>query len=274
MTMNDDREIRLGNIQHLEVDDAPSTGSRRAAASDSRAAPDAPAVPRKQSPARSRDSSQWWMGATVFLLVIVLVLGVWFARQLSVLQAQMDVRISESSEQLSSLSSQLSATDESVTQSWDKVSETLKLHDSEIRKLWDVSNKRNKGLIDRNTAEVAALKKSQQEASKSLTALTKELEKVAQQHQSLVIARNQLQTQVSLGADTIKTLETRLASQQKTLQELDKLLPVLTSLGKLEAGQGGLAARLAEIESAIAAFDNYRRQTNVRLDRIEGTAAR
>ena len=264
---NDERELKLGNIRDLDLDaEAPDAGAP-APARKSQAAP----VPARPAPA-DRDGSGVWMAATAFLLVLVMVLGVWFHRQLTALQGVVDNRLSESTEQLGSLASQLSATDEEVTHTSDRIRQTLDTHDSEIRKLWDVSNKRNRNWIEKNQADIAQLNKQRAELAKAVETLRTELTALRSQNDQLVLARNQLQTRVDVQAETVKQLETRLAAQQKQVDAVNKLLPALQSLARVESAGGGVGNRLAEIEAAIEAFDAYRRQVNVRLDRLDGGA--
>lgn len=271
-TMNDERELKLGNIRDLDVDAEPVAQSepRRGPArqTETAARPSAEATAKKPA----ADGTSVWMASTAFLLVLVLVLGTWFFRQLSSLQAVVDNRLEQSTEQLGSLASQLSATDESVTQSSGQVKETLATHDSEIRKLWDVSNKRNKDWIQKNQADIAQLGKQRAELSKAVESLKTELAALKKSTEQMTLAKNQLQTQIGVQAEAVKQLETRVASQQKQVEALNKLLPAMQSLARVESAGGGLANRLTEIEAAINAIDAHRRQVNVRLDRLDGGA--
>ena len=268
--MNDDRVLKLGNIHDINVDDdaAEQPAAARAAARHE----ESPAKAKAARPAAATDGSSVWMASTAFLLVLVLVLGTWFHRQLSGLQAVVDNRLSESTEQLGSLASQLSATDEEVTQTSDQVKQTLVTHDSEIRKLWDVSNKRNRDWIEKNQAAIAKLTKQRAELSKSVEALKTDMANINKQNEQLVLARNQLQTRIEVQAEAARQLDTRLAAQQKQVEALNKLLPAMQSLARVESAGGGIGNRLTEIEAAINAFDAYRRQVNVRLDRLDGGA--
>lgn len=267
--MNEDRDLKLGNIHDVNVDDdaaeqpAPSRPAHHGVE---------PAKAKAVRPAAAADGSSIWMATTAFLLVLVLVLGAWFHRQLSGLQAVVDNRLSESTEQLGSLASQLSATDEEVTQTSDQVKQTLNTHDSEIRKLWDVSNKRNRDWIEKNQAEIAKLVKQRAELSKAVEALKTEMAAISKQNEQLVLARNQMQTRIEVQAEAVKQTDTRLAAQQKQVEALNKLLPAMQSLARVESAGGGIGNRLTEIEAAINAFDAYRRQVNVRLDRLDGGA--
>lgn len=260
--MSSDRELKLGNIEGLDVDaDDRTTG-------DGATTETAP-VSERPVPTVVPDRSAPWMAATAFLLVLVLVLSVWFFRQLTGLQAVVDNRLSESTEQLGSLASQLSATDETVNQSADQMRTTLSTHDSEIRKLWDVSNKRNKGWIKKNQEEIAALKKQREALQKSVASLQKQFGELATQQQNLLATHNQLQMRIELQKETVGSLKNSVASQRRQLDTLNKLLPAMQSLARLDSG-GGLANRLTEIDAAINAFDAYRRQVNIRLDRLDG----
>lgn len=267
--MNEDRDLKLGNIHDINVDDdtvKPTPGQRPALQGEE------PARAKAARPAAATDGSSVWMAATAFLLVLVLVLGAWFHRQLSGLQAVVDNRLSESTEQLGSLASQLSATDEEVTQTSGQVRQILASHDSEIRKLWDVSNKRNRDWIEKNQAEIARLTRQRAELGKAVEALKTEMTAISKQNEQLVLARNQLQTRIEVQAEAAKQLDTRLAAQQKQVETLNKLLPAIQSLARVESAGGGIGNRLTEIEAAINAFDAYRRQVNVRLDRLDGGA--
>lgn len=244
-----------------------------------------PRRPRAAAPVQRRGgSSGFWIASTLVLLVITLGMGAFMYQELSAVRAQLDTRISESSEQLGSLASQLSAADESFSQSTGKVQETLQLHMDEIRKLWDVSNRRNRGWIEENQKAIKALQTGQTEAGNSLAALRREMAAVRSEaeaakktvdelrasQQQQTVARNQMQTQLDLAHESLKQLESRAAAQQRTLDEVKRVLPQMQALASAQGQGGGVAARLNEIEAAIAAFDDYRRQVNSRLDAIQG----
>jgi len=282
--MNDERDLRLGNIKDLDVDAEVQPGaeprrparqpdsSRRPTADKTEPSKSGKAKAATSKPQPRSDGNSIWMAATAFLLVLVVVLGAWFFRQLNTLQAVVDNRLSESTEQLGSLASQLSATDETVTQSTDQVKETLITHDSEIRKLWDVSNKRNREWIEKSQADIVQLGKQRAELSKAVESFKKELATIKASNEQLQRVKNQLQTQVGVQAETLKQLESKAAAQQKQLEAVTKLLPAMQSLARMEGSGGGLSNRLTEIEAAINAIDAHRRQVNVRLDRLDGGA--
>lgn len=274
--MNDERDLKLGNIKDLDVDAEvqPESSGRPAAEKPESKKPESKKTGTTKSTAKKSaaraDGNSVWMAATAFLLVLVVVLGAWFFRQLSTLQAVVDNRLSESTEQLGSLASQLSATDETVTQSADKIKDTLITHDSEIRKLWDVSNKRNRDWIEKNQAAIAELTKQRTELSKAVGLFKTELATVKKSNDLLQQVKNQLQTKVGVQDEALKQLENKAVAQQKQLESVSKLLPAMQSLARIEGSGGGLSNRLTEIEAAIDAIDAHRRQVNVRLDRLDG----
>lgn len=274
--MSRDQEIKLGQIDQVVVDDNPG---HRSAAPASQARPQArPAgstsrksSPGSQSPTAATGGNNGWLYATLALAVVVLVLGAYFFRQVSTMQARLDNQFGQSSEELEKIASQLLATDESLNQSSGKVAETLALHGDEIRKLWDVSNKRNKEWIQKNQADIDKLEKQRAEINKSLAALHADMAALKTQNQQYVMQRNQMQTQLDLASESVKQAEAKVAAQKKVIDQFSGMLPSLKALAAAQAQGGGLDLRLTEVEAAITAYDNYRKQVNTRLDRIEAT---
>ena len=285
--MTRDREVNLGNLNDVTVDDHGDAGRRPSSAGNNKPSGKGAGKPPKapKAPPASHGGGGGWMIACLVLVVLIAVMGVWFQKQMTVLQAQMDERISESSQELGNLQSRLSATDESLNQSSDKLLDTVRVHgkkleenNTEIRKLWDLSNKRNRADIAEQSKKLTALsatlnevKKAQAGVDGKLQGINKDTAALKKQVDSAVTAVNksseqwqtrisQMQTQVDVLAENINQLE----SQQQSLKN---------GLAKVEKGQAGLAAlkdRLDETEAAIAAFDSYRLQVNSRLDKLEG----
>lgn len=274
--MTRDRDIRLGEIDSVSVDEG--RRQRPAGASSPPAAAQASATAartakRPAAPARAMPvaASNAWLYVSAGLAVMLLVIAVYFFREMQQMQVRLDATLDQSSQQLGSLASQLSATDESLNQSSDQVRETLSLHDSEIRKLWDVSNKRNKDWIQANQAAISKLEKQGAETAKSITALQSEIAALKKQNQQIALQRNQMQVQLDLASESVRQAEASVASQKKIVDQVSQILPALKTMAAAQAKGEGLDTRLSEIEAAIAAFDVYRRQVNTRLDRIEGT---
>jgi len=282
----------MGDIDHLSVDDdrrqaarkqaAQAQGGKTGGGDEPPRRPRQSAAPRPAAPARSGGGG-FWIASTVILLIVALGMGAFMYRELSMVRAQLDNRLSESTERLGSLASQLSAADESFSQSAGQVQQRLDEQMNEIRKLWDVANKRNKGWIEENQAAIRTLQGKDTEMSRTLATLRNELNtakndaSTAKQQvtelratvQQTTVARNQMQTQLDLSQETLRQLESRVAAQQKTLEDVRGLLPQLQALASAQGQGGGIATRLREVEAAISAFDEYRRQVNARLDALQ-----
>lgn len=303
--MTQERDVKLGDIDDVNVDEP-----RRRPAGEDRPARgggggngggrggngggrgERPA-PRRASPPRRDEGggSGGWIILTLVLAVVLAVACTYFYREISRLQGQMESRMGLSSEQLENLQARLSATDESLDQSSGKLRGTLSEHSkaidtngAEIRKLWDVSNKRNKDWIEENQKNLASVQKSLKDNESATAALKKtvdgydqnikqtrdQIADLQKKVDSAVKAVNdasgqwrtqvsQLETQVDVVVDTVKQLEQQNQTQKQ-------------ALAKLQSNQSGadqLNQRLSNIEDAIKAFDQYRLQVNNRLDRIE-----
>ena len=133
--MTRDREVNLGDLDDVSVDDHRKPAPKAAQAAPRKPAPGKPGGkppgkpegPRGPRPA-SGGGNGGWMAACLVLVVLIAVLGVWFHKQVGTLQAQLDNRLSESTQKLGNLESQLSATDESLNQSSGKLQDIVAGH--------------------------------------------------------------------------------------------------------------------------------------------------
>lgn len=269
--MTRDRDISLGEIDAVSVDD--SRRPRRPAGTQSGGNQPPPRknngpAPKRPVPSKPKTGGGWML-ATIVLAMVVLVAGAWLWRELTHMRAQLDAQLEASQQRLGNLASQLSATDESLNQSSGKVRDTLDTHASEIRKLWDVSNKRNRDWIQENKTALRKLDDQRVELAKLVAGLQTRLDSLRSQQERAGVQRNQQQTQLDLLNESVNQVEQRVAQQQKLIKDLNALLPQLEALVAVNRQGDGIGKRLGEIEAAIAAFDAYRRQVNNRLDRID-----
>lgn len=285
--MTRDREVNLGNLNDVTVDDHGDAGRRSSSVGSNKPSGKGAGKPPKtaKAPARASHGGGSWMVACLVLVVLIAVMGVWFHKQMTVLQAQMDERISESSQKLGNLQSRLSATDESLNQSSGQLQETVRAqgkkleeNKTEIRKLWDLSNKRNRGDIAEQGKKLIAMsatldevKKAQAGVDGKLQGIDKETSALKKQVASAVTAVNksseQWQTRLSQMQTRLGVLVENINQLERQQQRLEK------GLAKLEKAQAGLAAlngRVGDNEAAVAAFDAYRLQVNSRLAELEG----
>ena len=221
--MTRDREVNLGDLDDISVDEPLRPGQTRPAAASAGGAGKG-ATPgggkgagkgKSSAPKPASTGGGGWIAACLILVVLIAVLAVWFHRQVGVLQAQLDNRLTESSQQLGNLQSRLSATDESLNQSSGKLQDLVRAHSkalednrTEIRKLWDLSNKRNKADIAEQGKKLSALgssvesvKKAQAGVDGKIKGLNQEAATLKKQVESAVSAVNkssqQWQTQIS-----------------------------------------------------------------------------
>jgi len=199
-----------------------------------------------------------WLLALV-LLVVIGVCG-WLGQQ--VLQLQQQQASSSNALQLErsrmeSISAQVHETDSSFAETGNVLESKFNFFESEIRKLWDVSNKRNRKAIDANTAQ---LKKSTQAVKAA---------------QGKLLTLNKGQTTV---ATAVEKLNRRLASENTALRaSLEAQSEQLLLMeGEMEVLQqrlnkvpNDLSARVAINEEAVRSIDASRQQLVGRLTQLQ-----
>lgn len=163
----------------------------------------------------------------------LVILGLWFFNASGYQQetGQSFVqRISFLEEEISSMKA---VNEESI----DSLEEQTKFIDKEIRKLWDLSNKRNRKNIDSLTIQLAEVKTS--------------FEKIFKSNNSI------------LAKQRARALE--IAKLEKVQADLKIKLASLNALSE----SSDISEKLKSQEEAIAAFDAYRKQVNRALLELE-----
>ena len=163
----------------------------------------------------------------------LVILGLWFFNASGYQQetGQSFVqRISFLEEEISSMKA---VNEESI----DSLEEQTKFIDKEIRKLWDLSNKRNRKNIDSLTIQLAEVKTS--------------FEKIFKSNNSI------------LAKQRARALE--IAKLEKVQADLKVKLTNLNALSE----SSDISEKLKSQEEAIAAFDAYRKQVNRTLLELE-----
>lgn len=195
-----------------------------------------------------RGSSAWlWL-----LLVSVIALG-----GAAIWQYQTYQQLLSRFEQVEN---KLSSTDESLSQNGaalqikiQEQAETLDTHWSEIRKLWGVSNDRNKDNIAANRKDIDFLAAKRADFDKQLSGFSKQIKE-----QQKSIAQSGVNG-LAIAAD----LERLNADLSKLDSALENLQSKFTAVDE----------QFNNHAEAIAAFDSYRRQTNQRLLKLESSTA-
>ena len=131
-------------------------------------------------------------------------------------------------ERIGILEEQLSIVDSVNTDSMTGIASQLQFLDKEIRKLWDLSNKRNKVQI--------------QEITKQVDVINKSIKLIEDTTGKLSLSNS----------DDIKDLTNKLSSIEADNKSIDKIYKDLKSLN----------TDFLLLEESIQAFDNYRKQNN------------
>jgi chromosome segregation ATPase len=180
----------------------------------------------------TRSSALVWLTAALVLVTLAAAIGIWYTwQQITTLNAQIVETKTASQSQLSQLGDQLANTDKNLNQSGDQLQSTLKLHDSEIRKLWDLANKRNKSTIATNTKKIADVAKDLTTTEAKLTTISQQLaatkKQLQQYNQNIENLQQQLKTQTSQlntlvkSAASTSALQGQITSNQQALKEIN-----------------------------------------------------
>ena len=183
----------------------------------------------------NKTSSGLFLGVVFVLLLIgILALSLWVS-ELSKASNNINSKIES---RLSILEEQLQLADSTSTEFLSDINSQLQFLDKEIRKLWDLSNKRNKVNIENLTQDI----------SKHSAALKE-------------IARTQTNDQANINAIT---------------KESKKLITVIDELSQANRDNLNIQNKIAELnksilllEETVQAFDSYRRQNNEMLQEMQ-----
>ena len=201
-------------------------------------------------------------------LVVIPIIGVlaagWFIfsqqEQLEIAQQA----LTDAEGRIAVLESRLRLTDEILTESDADTSEQMSFWESEIRKLWDMANKRNRGWIETNRANLQKLTNSVSGIESALQTL--------QGSVASIDASMGKQQEVADLATALDMRVQRLTRDQRDL--VDKVNAASQIASSLKAG---LESRVKENEEAIQAFDAHRAQINTELrelrDRVRAPGA-
>jgi chromosome segregation ATPase len=154
------------------------------------------------------------------------------------------------------LEDRLRVTDEALTDTGQDTKEQIGVWESEIRKLWAVSNERNKKWIEDNQAAIAKLTKSVE----GLTASNRDMASAVGRHESAFREQQAIIDQIT---SIQLQLEQMVSTQRQLVERVNAASQSLSGL------QSGLASRVTDNEQAVASMDAYRVQTNNRLAEIE-----
>ena len=183
----------------------------------------------------NKSSSGLFLGVVFVLLLIgILALSLW----VSELSNASNTVNSEVESRLSILEEQLQLADSTSTEFLSDINSLLQFLDKEIRKLWDLSNKRNKVNIAKLTQDV----------TKHSTALKE-------------IAMTQTNDQININAIKNESQKLRLLIDELSAASKENLT-VQNKIAELNKS-------VLLLEENLQAFDSYRRQNNEMLQEMQ-----
>jgi chromosome segregation ATPase len=213
-------------------------------------------TPRRRSGSGSGGGRMIGLNLILAVLVAGLVIAGWFiANQHQLLTAEKQ-SLEAAESRIAVLEDRLRVTDETLMVSEEDTQEKIGFWESEIRKLWAVSNDRNRKWIKDNETALAKLQKTLndiQAGNRELTAVVGRHETAVQQQQAII--------------DQLTSMEISIQQLANTQRDIvDKVNAASQSVASLNAG---LTSRVSENEQAVASIDAYRVQVNTRLANIE-----
>lgn len=244
----------------------------------------APAPVKVEKPAQTS-----WVMITL-LLVAGVSIGFLALQQYSMTQLlnSYEERLELADDRIVYLERALTETDESVALNGTAINAQFKaiktetdFQMSEIRKLWDVANKRNRTWIEDNQAAIkgqagkvgsletslASLQESQASDESVLTSLTTELNT---EKSKLLAAESELNGLEEEIATVSRAIESMIAANYE-----ERMLTLTLTQENLLAEQGGIdskidgnASNIGEIQASIESIDAYRLETSQRLSAI------
>ena len=163
----------------------------------------------------------------VLLFMSILGLGIWQSFESS----YTDAKIKTNEDRLAIIEEQMNIADEVNNDSLTDISSSIQFLDKEVRKLWDLSNKRNKVNISKLLASTA-------EIETSITQINESLDKY----------------------------KTDLSSNTK---KINKLEPSLGNINDIQLTLKTIETQLILVDDSVQALNNYKKQLNQSILEIQ-----
>lgn len=195
------------------------------------------------------------MGIVLALMIAGFGIGGWFVfnQQQELLASERER--AEAVGRLEHLEARLRATDETMTEAGEDTDEQLNFWESEIRKVWDIANKRNKNWIQDNQAAVT----KHQSALNSVESSLADLRSAVSRNDAKLKQQGEIIDRLADVQQQVRTL----VRQQRDL--VDK---VNTSSQMVATLRASLEPRIESLEEAIDAIDGSRQQSGAQYSRL------
>ena len=205
----------------------------------------------------------------VWILLVVLVgvsgVGGWqfYEFQQAFIETRTELKATQN--KLNRITGDISATDANVSQTDTVFRSELKVVNSEIRKLWDVSNKRNRDSIAENKAGIEA-------SDKKLDSVSQRAERANRLVDASKKTTDQMQGKLNELNQLIKAVTTeQLVSNTDMTSSLASLKEDVNKLKQLLAEQEKLQQQIQNQADLQKSFNSFRAQTNQRILQLENT---
>jgi hypothetical protein len=244
-----------------------------------------PSVEPKASNVKSKAHTSW--AVAFFLLVAGVAIGYLALQQYSSVQllSFYEERLILADERIVSLEQSLTQTDESVSMNGTAINAQFKaikaendLQMDEIRKLWDVANKRNRSWIEENQlalteqvkkvglieASLASVQAGQAKDTQRLAVMSDQLSAAESDREQLEQNTERLTAELAAAANAVSNiLDANYDEQLLTLTLTQEL--AVAKQDRISAEQQTNTANISELLAAIEAVDAGRLETNKRL---------
>ena len=176
----------------------------------------------------------------VLLFMSILGLGIWQSFESS----YTDAKIKTNEDRLAIIEEQMNIADEVNNDSLTDISSSIQFLDKEVRKLWDLSNKRNKVNISKLLASTAEIEASITQINESLdrykTDLSSNTKKINKLEPSLSniddiqLTLKTIETQLILVDDSVQALNNYKKQLNQSILEIQTEISALQQLEKIE----------------------------------------
>ena len=176
----------------------------------------------------------------VLLFMSILGLGIWQSFQSS----YTDAKIKTNEARLAIIEEQMNIADEVNNDSLTDISSSIQFLDKEVRKLWDLSNKRNKVNISKLLASTAKIEASITKINESLdkykidlssnTKKINELEPSLSNIDDIQLTLKTIETQLILVDDSVQALNNYKKQLNQSILEIQTEISALQQLEKIE----------------------------------------
>ena len=193
--------------------------------------------PDKTSPAYLKQASSGGLFVGflyVLVFMSILSLGIWQSYESKSIQES----FKSLDERMIVIEEQINIADETNNDSLSDISSSIQFLDKEVRKLWDLSNKRNKA----NIAKLIASTKDLENSIKSINSLLDASTKAIKDNQEIITGNTD-------SLDSLKFSESELADIQSRLQTI--------------------GTQLILIDDSVQALNNYKKQLNQTIAEIQ-----